>query len=1064
MKFLLKSKPLVSSLLTGVLLFSISSVGGVEAASLLNKEEAITAGSGGDKSKLNLIQNSPIQVAALSNSEQRVIVTFKDKKKANKTLIQKSKGKVKRENKHSSSLAVTLPSSEIDQLKNDSSVESVEPDIQLQAATQTMEWGVSVINATYAWNSGYTGSGVKVAILDSGIDTQHEDLSVAGGASFVDYTTSYDDDNGHGTHVAGIIGAKNNETGVVGVAPDADLYAVKVLDATGKGYLSDVIAGIDWAVDHKIDVINLSMATNVDSPALHKAVDQAYDNGLLVVAAAGNAGNKEGTGDSIQYPAKYNSVIAVGAMDQNRQRAPFSSTGSELEVSAPGEAIYSTYLNNGYKISSGTSMASAFVTGELALLKQQKSKLTNVQLRQLLDQNAVFKNNTPAPGMENSVTDSVYNSVYGMLSVAGIDTGPSVTMSYKMQTPTTGTWNELSRAKSYVVVYDDFLQCNLQYYLFNDNTVWKTTSCRGTTLTDDTYRWPDLTNAKSISYSIDDSRQYTSIYYYVLYHDNTIKYKHWRSNSNDPVITVDDTINWPEAANAKAISFSEYISTNRFVLTKDNRVKTGYRSQVEDVTSFWPDVTNARDIHYAPITGNYDNNPTRYVSRLDQAPNINISNQNNQVVYQTVAPNIITLSGTAQDLDGDNLTISASIAGVIKTATLTNTLNPQAWSLQWNVSSDNIPPGTYRNINVSTNDGLWGTANAAYNGTITVNRFPYAPTSLNPGTTSAANPQVLTSLSPALNWTFSDPDAGDYQSSYDVQLYSQDGSTLISDSGWINSSIASYSVPSGKLNRGTTYAWKVKVKDSSGGESPFSQIYYIRINTLPVLNINSYTNGQQVNDNVLTLSWTYQDADGQPQYAYQVLGSRDNWATVGYNSGVVTSNGNTHSTTPLPNGTWDIKVMVHDGYEWSNASMRTGLVLPNAFEPNDTNAQAFPINYNTQYSSLISSATDVDFYKYIAPVTGVDRFTLNIPNGLIYEAYIYDSSMNLIGTNSKGVPTLYTVGAGMTYYIKINGVGGSFSNTATYSFLVNKYNQVNKANYQYDSNGNITNKTTTITN
>ncbi|OPH56227.1 hypothetical protein BC351_29105 [Paenibacillus ferrarius] len=1068
MKFLLKSKPLVSSLLTGVLLFSISSVGGVEAASLKNSEEVITAGYGGDKSKLNLIQNSPIQVAALSNSEQRVIVTFKDKKKVNKSLIQKSKGKVKRENKHSSSLAVTIPSSEIDQLKNDSSVESVEPDIQLQAATQTMDWGVSVINATYAWNSGYTGKGIKVAVLDSGIDTQHEDLSVAGGVSFVDYTTSYDDDNGHGTHVAGIIGAKNNETGVVGVAPDADLYAVKVLDATSKGYLSDVIAGIDWAVDHNIDVINLSMATSVDSPALHRAVDQAYDNGLLVVAAAGNAGNKEGTGDSIQYPAKYNSVIAVGAVDQNRQRAPFSSTGSELEVSAPGEAIYSTYLNNGYKISSGTSMASAFVTGELALLKQQKSALTNVQLRQLLDQNAVFKNNFPASEIENSVTDSVYNSVYGMLYAAGV-TGPSVTKSYNLQTPTTSTWplDLLSKTKSISVTYQYDFQTTYTYYLLNDNTVWFTQGNNGP-YQDSTSNWPDLTNAKSISYSRDNlGRSYTTLYYYVLYHDGTIKYKYWKSSApNDPMLTVDDTANWPEAGNLKAISFSEYGGwTNRFALTKDNRVKRWVsRTNIEDVTSSWPDVTNARDISFSSATGNFDYVPTRYVARLDQAPNINISNQNNQVVYQTVAPNIITLSGTAQDLDGDNLTISASIAGVIKAATLTNTLNPQAWSLQWNVSSDNIPPGTYRNINVSTNDGLWGTANATYNGTITVNRFPYAPTSLNPGTTSTANPQVLTSLSPALNWTFSDPDAGDYQTSYDVQLYSQDGSTLISDSGWINSSIASYSVPSGKLNRGTTYAWKVKVKDSSGGESPFSQIYYIRINTLPVSNINSYTNGQQVNDNVLTLSWTYQDADGQPQYAYQVLGSRDNWATVGYNSGVVTSNGNTHSTTPLPNGTWDIKVMVHDGYEWSNASMRTGLVLPNAFEPNDTNAQAFPINYNTQYSSLISSATDVDFYKYIAPVTGVDRFTLNIPSGLIYEAYIYDSSMNLIGTNSKGVPTLYTVGAGMTYYIKINGVGGSFSNTAAYSFLVNKYNQVNKANYQYDSNGNITNKTTTITN
>lgn len=1058
MKFLLKRKPVVSSLLAGVLLFSISSMGGVEAATLKENEGVITA-AGSD---------SPILLAAAGSSEQRVIVTFKEKKKVNKSLIQKGKGRIKRESKHVPSLTVTLPSNEVEKLKNDPSVASIEPDIQLQAAGQIVDWGITVTEATYAWNKGYTGKGVKVAILDSGISQNHEDLDVAGGASFVDYTTSYDDDFGHGTHVAGIIGAKNNDVGIVGMAPEASLYAVKVLDSHGTGYLSDVIAGIDWGIENKMDIINLSMATSIDSPALHNAVDNAYASGLLVVAAAGNVGTADGSGDTIQFPAKYSSVISVGAVDQNKQRAASSSTGSKLGLVAPGVGINSTYLSNGYKTMSGTSMAAAFVSGELALLKQENPTMTNVQLRKLLDQNTVFKYNTPAHEIENSVTDSVYNSVYGLLSSAAIYTGPSVTKSYNFEPPTTSTWNDLSKMKSMSVSFYSDLDADVAFYLSNDNTIWYTQGNNGYLYQDNLANWPDLTNAKSISYSRDyTNKSYTTIYRYVLYHDGKIKYKYWKSSApNDPMVTVDDTANWPDAANAKAICFSEYGGGSvKYVLTKDNRVKTwGSRGAVDDVTSSWPDVTNARDISYYPRTTLYKLNQTRVVARFDQAPSINISNQNNQVVYQTVAPNIITLSGTTQDLDGDNLTISASIAGVAKTISLTNTLNPQAWSLQWNVSTDNIPPGTYRNINVTTNDGLWGNANATYSGTITVNRFPYIPANLNPGTTTVATPQVLSSLSPALNWTFSDPDAGDYQSSFNVQLYTMDGSTLISDSGWVNSSVASYSVPSGVLNRGTTYAWKVKVKDSSGGESPFSQLYYVHINTLPVLNINSYTNGQQVNDNVLALSWTYQDMDGHPQYAYQVLGSRDNWATVGYNSGVVISNSNIHSTTPLPNGTWDIKVMVHDGYEWSNASMRTGLVLPNAFEPNDTSAQSFPINYNTQYSSVISSATDVDFYKYIAPLTGVDRFTLNSPSGLTYEAYIYDSSMNLIATNSKGVPSLYTVQAGKTYYIQINGVGGSFSNTASYLFMVNKYNQVNTTNYQYDSNGNITNKTTTITN
>ena len=192
--------------------------------------------------------------------------------------------------------------------------------------------------------------------------------------------------SGHGTHVSGIIGAKNNGVGLVGVAPDTSLYAVKVLDSTGSGYVSDIISGIDWAITNKMDIITMSLGTKSDVAALHNAVDSAYTQGVLVVSAGGNDG---AGGDTIEYPARYSSVIAVGAVDKTNKRAYFSSTGKELEVSAPGVNIQSTYLNGQYATMSGTSMATPFVAGDLALLKQAHPTYSASQLRSLLQQKVI---------------------------------------------------------------------------------------------------------------------------------------------------------------------------------------------------------------------------------------------------------------------------------------------------------------------------------------------------------------------------------------------------------------------------------------------------------------------------------------------------------------------------------------------------------------------------------------------------------------------------------------------------------------------------------------------------
>lgn len=321
---------------------------------------------------------------ANNDKEQRVIITFKNE--VDKKLIESENGEMNLELEHAPIAAVTILSSDLDRLKKNGEILKVEPDIIVDNSNQVQNWGIPAINIPTSWANGYTGKGVKIAIIDSGISL-HDDLVISGGQSFVDYTTSYNDDNGHGTHVAGIIGSKDNLIGYKGVASDAELYAVKAFSSDGKAYLSDIFAGIDWSITNGMDIINMSLGAQVGSPAFRTILDTAYENGILFVAAAGNDGT--GSGDTIDYPARYESVIAVGAVDQQKNLASFSSTGPSVELVAPGVGIHSTYLNGGYASLSGTSMAAPYVSGYLALLKQAYPTLTNVELRELLNEHTI---------------------------------------------------------------------------------------------------------------------------------------------------------------------------------------------------------------------------------------------------------------------------------------------------------------------------------------------------------------------------------------------------------------------------------------------------------------------------------------------------------------------------------------------------------------------------------------------------------------------------------------------------------------------------------------------------
>lgn len=290
-------------------------------------------------------------------------------------------------------VSASLPDTAIEELKKNPDVEMVEEDTEMYAFeearygepaqriqpaprpipipwpiprcgyTDRLPWGLNRIDAERAWEV-TQGKGIRVAVADTGIDYKHPDLrpNYRGGASFVPGEPDPIDHNKHGTHVAGTIAAARNCLGVVGVAPSAYLYAVKVLNARGRGRFSYLIAGLEWCIKHKMDVVNMSLGASMAPTAVGRMCDIAYKSGVLLVAAAGNC-----RGDPVAYPAKYPSVIAVSAIDNRDNWAPFSCEGPEVELCAPGVNVLSTLPGNRYGNLSGTSMASPHVAGTAAL-------------------------------------------------------------------------------------------------------------------------------------------------------------------------------------------------------------------------------------------------------------------------------------------------------------------------------------------------------------------------------------------------------------------------------------------------------------------------------------------------------------------------------------------------------------------------------------------------------------------------------------------------------------------------------------------------------------------------
>lgn len=289
----------------------------------------------------------------------------------------------------------------LEDLAADPAVEYIEPNLRLRKASDWTkdprfeeQWGLRAVQAPEAWHEGGSTEQVTVAVLDTGVDYTHPDLAnrvdVQNGYNYIDGNFDVMDDDGHGTHVAGIIAAELNSIGIAGVSGDANvkILPLKVLDDQGNGTMYDVSFAIMDAVDKGADVINLSLSGErgrEEPKMLQEAIAYALEHDVVVVAAAGNDGDRVGR----YVPASIPGVIAVSAVDEELELVKFSNYGSEIALTAPGEEILSTYLHGRYVYASGTSQAAPFVSGTIALMKAAEPQLSVQDIEERLQRTAI---------------------------------------------------------------------------------------------------------------------------------------------------------------------------------------------------------------------------------------------------------------------------------------------------------------------------------------------------------------------------------------------------------------------------------------------------------------------------------------------------------------------------------------------------------------------------------------------------------------------------------------------------------------------------------------------------
>lgn len=248
--------------------------------------------------------------------------------------------------------------------------------------SENIDWGCERLNIPRIHSEfGFTGKGIVVAVIDTGVDAGHEDLKGAVIETLNTTSEPYSSSNGHGTGGSGIIGARKNDKGILSCMPDCQIISIKALTESGNGSMTDIVEAINLARSRKPHIINLSLGGGAGTPALKKAIEDAAAEGIYVVCSAGNSGSD----NSVGYPAKYPQTYAVGATNKDNKISAFSSRGSEVDISAPGEKILTCWNKGGYATVSGTSFSAPYVTGCFGLLIQAGIKPS----LQLLKDNAI---------------------------------------------------------------------------------------------------------------------------------------------------------------------------------------------------------------------------------------------------------------------------------------------------------------------------------------------------------------------------------------------------------------------------------------------------------------------------------------------------------------------------------------------------------------------------------------------------------------------------------------------------------------------------------------------------
>jgi subtilisin family serine protease len=267
---------------------------------------------------------------------------------------------------------------------------------------ETYGWEIKKFKIPEKWIRSM-GEGVTVAVIDTGVDFNHEDLknNILEGKNFISPKKDPMDFCGHGTHVASTIAAEKNGKGIVGVAPKTKIVPIKALDDNGNGKLENILKAIEWSGNLGVNFITMSLGSNQNNKDLYNVINYANSKNCVVFCAAGNSGKNE----EIMIPARYDNTISIGAVDKNLERTEFTCSGESLDFLAPGHDIMGCVPNNKYALMSGTSMSNPFAVGcaslALSFYKKQKSFDISKNLQSYKDYISLFKKN--AISLKNSM-------------------------------------------------------------------------------------------------------------------------------------------------------------------------------------------------------------------------------------------------------------------------------------------------------------------------------------------------------------------------------------------------------------------------------------------------------------------------------------------------------------------------------------------------------------------------------------------------------------------------------------------------------------------------------------